>query len=529
MTPVTRIRLMRLPLATLVMLTLVPVASQAQQDDAFKDGMKAYDEKKWAEVVKHMRAAIQRDPQESTRKVEYGGGVFRGSRRTDYLPHFYLGHALFSMQNCVGAVEEWSTSEKQGVVKGIQDSYTIVQGGYSVCEARDVMPPKTYDPTSERVRAQYLEVVTLARNVTTLGQQNPDQWANQREAYDKAYADLTAAQVRLSAALKNRSAKDFDECLVLADRARAALARLDATLRSEVDATRTAQGLVRDAEQALGAAEVDDRQIDLKTSGRQLLTPDLAAIRQEGRDGLTRGRTLFDTGSKSSNQTQLTEARNLARAASSKFRRVLDEITRLERGTIERQLSEARTSAAQAKQLLDQLFATLDRRMAANPTLAADSAAEYETVKKQGDAVRRRLDGASSNDNLAGIQRDIRTTAELRDRLTTKFGPFTLRERGVSQALEDGAARFLKGQYQEALDVLVPAPDDPMLLHVHLFRAAALHAQYVQSPKTKAALLERAREEVEKVRQIDSTFQPHTGAFSPRFIMFFQGGSTAAG
>jgi hypothetical protein len=67
-----------------------------------------------------------------------------------------------------------------------------------------------------------------------------------------------------------------------------------------------------------------------------------------------------------------------------------------------------------------------------------------------------------------------------------------------------------------------------MLLHVHLFRAAALHAQYVLSPKTKAGLLAQAQEEVEKCKDIDSSFQPHPGMFSPRFITFFQGGSAAA-
>jgi hypothetical protein len=68
-----------------------------------------------------------------------------------------------------------------------------------------------------------------------------------------------------------------------------------------------------------------------------------------------------------------------------------------------------------------------------------------------------------------------------------------------------------------------------MLLHVHLFRAAALHALYVQSPETKAGLLAQAQEEVEKCKQIASTFQPHPGMFSPRFITFFQGGSVASG
>jgi hypothetical protein len=174
--------------------------------------------------------------------------------------------------------------------------------------------------------------------------------------------------------------------------------------------------------------------------------------------------------------------------------------------------------------------------MAANPTLAAEVATDYEAVRQQGDAARRRLESASRGDDLAAIQQATRTSSALRDRLselTTRFGPITLRERGVIPALEDGSSRYFSGRYEEALQLLNPAegvaPDDPMRLHIHLFRAASLHALYLKSGERTADLRAQALAEIEECRKLDSAFQPDRRFFSPAFIAFFEGGSTVNG
>jgi hypothetical protein len=510
------------------------------QDQAFKDAMKAYDDKKWAEAAKLMRAAIAANPQESTRKVEYGG--FMGVKRstTEYLPHFYLGQALFMMQpqDCAAAINSWSTSERQSAVQARLDHSATIAGGYEACEKKGVLPPKVYDPLFNRAQQQYNEVNNIARGVSTLGQQNPDQWRPEmREAYERVTVELETARTRLTNAVRTRAEKEFAEAAAATERARGAISKLELTLRTAIDATRTAQSLARDVEQALAAAEADDKLIDTKAAGpRTALTPALGAVRQQGRDALSRGHALYGTGSKAANAAQLIDARGLAREASVKFKQVFDEMTKIERASLDRQLGEARTSAAQSIRLLDDLFVTLDRRMAANPTLAATVTADYDAVRKQGDAARRRLENASRGDNVAAIQQLTRTTSAARDRLselTARFGPLTLKERGITPALEDGAARYLAGRHEEALQLLNPAAgiaaDDPMRLHIHLFRAASLHALYLKSGERKADLRTQALAEIEQCRQLDSTFQPDRRAFSAAFIAFFEGGSTATG
>ena len=513
--------------------TLLSSAPAWAQDQAFKDGMKAYDDKKWAEAAKLMRAALQANPEDSNRKVEYGG-VFR-RKDTEYLPNFYLGHALHMMQpqDCAAAINAWATSERQGVVQARRDLSTIILGGYADCEKKGVLPPKTYDPLFVRTQQQYNEINNIARAVSSLGQQHPEQWRPEmREAYDRATAELETARARLTNGVRTRAEKDFSDAAAAAERARGVLIKLDLTLTAAVDAARSAGNLSREVEQALAAAEADGRQIDARISGGRggALTQSLGATLQQGRDALSRGHALYGTGSKSANTPQLLEARGLAREASAKFKLVFEDMTKIDRGNLERQLSDARSGATQAARLLDELFTTLDRRMAANPTLAAEVATDYEAVRRQGDAARRRLESVSTGDNIAAIQQATRTSSTLRDRLselTTRFGPITLRERGVSQALEDGSSRYLGGRYEEALRLLNPAAgvaaDDPMRLHIHLFRAASLHALFLKSGERTADLRARALAEIEECRKLDSTFQPDRRFFSPAFIAFFEG------
>lgn len=510
------------------------------QDQAFKDGMKAYDDKKWAEAAKLMRQAIQASPEDANRKVEYGGVLGVARKNTTYLPNFYLGHALYMMQpqDCAGAINAWAASERQGAVLARREFSTIILGGYAECEKKGVLPPKVFDPIFSRTQQQYNEANNLARTVLTIGEQNLEQWrpAEIREGYERAAADLKLAYTRVNTGARTRAEKDLNEASAAIERARVQLLRIESALNSSIDAARSARNLARDVEQALSAADADDRQIDARMAGRTALTPALSAMRQQGKDALSRGHTLYGTGSKSSNTAQLTDARTFARDASAKFKQVADEMTRLDRLTSDRQLSDARTSAAQAGRLLEELFTTIDRRMAANPTLAAQIAADYETVRTQADSARRRLETASKGDNLAAIQQATRTSSAVRDRLsalTTRFGPLTIRERGVSQALEEGAGRYLAGRYEEALQLLNPAggiaADDPMRLHVHLFRAASLHALYLKSGERKADLRAQALAEIEQCRTLESTFQPDRRYFSPAFIAFFEAGGTQNG
>ena len=86
----------------LMCLGLAAPAAAQDKDETFRRGLDARGDKRWKDVVTQMRNAIQADPQESTRKVR--GGLLRLAQ-TEYLPHYFLGEALFNLNDCAGAVE----------------------------------------------------------------------------------------------------------------------------------------------------------------------------------------------------------------------------------------------------------------------------------------------------------------------------------------------------------------------------------------------------------------------------------------
>ena len=117
------------------------------------------------------------------------------------------------------------------------------------------------------------------------------------------------------------------------------------------------------------------------------------------------------------------------------------------------------------------------------------------------------------------------------DALIKMFGPASLRDRGVHPALEQAARLYFEGEYQQVLSSLDPlgsAIDVTFQVHVHLFRAADLHALYVSSGETNQKLRGDALAAVQRCLEIDPTFQPSPRAFSPRFVNFFKNAITSS-
>src|SRR5688500_2392843 len=121
--------------------------AHAQDDDAFKKGMEARGDgksAKWEEVAREMRAAIERQPMESTRTIRFGGFFGVRSQMAPYLPHYYLGEALWQRGDCIGALEQWGTSEQQGVIRTrpeYKQYLQTMQDGYKACAAKGILPP----------------------------------------------------------------------------------------------------------------------------------------------------------------------------------------------------------------------------------------------------------------------------------------------------------------------------------------------------------------------------------------------------
>jgi hypothetical protein len=231
----------------------------------------------------------------------------------------------------------------------------------------------------------------------------------------------------------------------------------------------------------------------------------------------------------------LGESRTLAQEASTRLKQVLDDLTRFERDALQRQLTEATARAHEAFSFVDGAFATLDHLAAERPALMRpDMTADREAIQRQVASLRRRFDAARTAENVSSVVEATRLTSVAGNRLNeliSIFGPMTLSDRGVHPALAEGARLFFAGEYQQVVSVLNPAggftADTPLQLHVHLFRAAALHALFVRSREADSSLRAQALAEVEACRRIDSAFEPDPRAFTPTFISFFRNGSAA--
>jgi len=514
-----------LPVCAVVL--LAPSAARAQ-DDAFKAGLDARENKKWQDVATQMRRAIQQNPQEATRKVRSGLGGLLRQGGTEYLPHYFLGEALFNLQDCAGAVEEWAKSEQQGAVRLRSDLLKTLQDGYATCEMKGVLPPPKYDQSLARTNQHITDVTSQANALA--GSANTDLWQGaQREQYQRAFNELLAARTRLESAAKTRAVADFNEATAAADRARAILATLENTINSSIAQRLSIQGQARDLEQLLGSADIFDRSIE---SRKTLVTPALAEARQQGRAGVLRAREQLAVGVRTSSASTLNEARIIAQDGINRLKQVADELARMEREGSLRQLADAVARAHQAFSLVDNAFANLDRLTVERPAVDPSVMAKKDAVQRQVAAARRRLDAAIKAENLSGIVDASRLASDAStqlDELISTFGPLTLSDRGVHPALVEGARRFFAGQYQEALAALHPeggfAPDIPLQLHVHLFRAASAYALFLRSGETNQTFRDQVLAEITQCRQLDSTFEPDRRAFTPKFIAVYRTGT----
>ncbi len=514
--------------ALFMCLTLAAPAAAQDKDEAFRRGLDARGDKKWQDVVTQMRNAIRADAQESTRRV--GRRVLGLGQAEEYLPHYFLGEALFYLNDCAGAVEAWAVSDQQRVVNNRADLRKQLEQGYKVCSSKGVLLPREFTTQLASATQRYTEVTTLAQQISNRGQTQQELWTTQfTEQFERARNELVTANSRLMDGTRRRSATDFAEATAAADRAAGILRSLDATLNAAIDNRTSLQKVVKAAEDVIAGAEAADRSIEAIGG---ILPQALAASRASARAQLTRSQTSLQDGVRTGNAASASEALKYAQEASGIFNQVIDQIKAAARQVLEQRLAEAVAQATEAFSFVDASLATLDRLTAEKPSMVRpEMAEERAAAQKQLEALRRRFERAQLAGDVAGIQRVALLTTEGRsglDEMIKSFGPLTLRDRGVHASVEAGARAYFDGEYQTVLTALDPAntpTEVPLQLHVHLFRAAALYALYVRSGERDQSLRTQALAEIEQCKQLNPAFVPDSRAFGPRFISFFnQGG-----
>ena len=347
--------------------------------------------------------------------------------------------------------------------------------------------------------------------------------------YEKANKELAAAVTRLTAGQRTRLAGDFTESKAASDRAIAILRPLESSLNSAVEALSSVQRLSREVEQIIAGADATNDAIE---GAKASLTDAMQAARKSGREQLTQARERLVVGQKTQNPAVVSEALKYAQSASTSLTQVLEQARKLARGAFEQQLGDSVRAVDEAFSRVSAAMTALDRRSSQKPALVQSQMSERAALDKQVEGLRRRFERARKTEDLTSLAETARLALEAQkalDRLIQSFGPLTLRDRGVHEALEQGARLYLSGEYQQALTALEPLvgqSDVPMRIHAHVFRAAALFALFVRSGESNQQLRTQALAEIALSKQLNSTFQPSARVFAPRFLSLYQTGGT---
>jgi hypothetical protein len=89
----------------------ISASSPATADflDSYKSGKEAIERGNWQVAEQRMRDAITGRSKESAR-------IVKRAYIHDYVPHYYLGVALFHQDDCDGALASWAESQRQGLI-----------------------------------------------------------------------------------------------------------------------------------------------------------------------------------------------------------------------------------------------------------------------------------------------------------------------------------------------------------------------------------------------------------------------------
>jgi hypothetical protein len=522
-----RVRGMALALVAGAVLT-VPAPAQAQRnDEAFKDGLKARNEKQWAAVVTQMRRAIQADSQESAQKV--GGKLGFGG--TEYLPHFFLGEAYFRQGNCAAAIQAWSESERQGVIRTRTDLYSDLRNGYKACEARGVLLPPAYESRLTRATQALEDINARARRVGDASDSHREVWnatPHIKEQYASVLDEYHIGQALLKEATSSRLDSKFKEVDASTERATGLLVKLEADLKT---------AMARDDRIRSGIAEVrriieSGQKLDLQIDAIGIpMSPSQHSSRNDGIKKLSTARDLLAART----EKNVTDARTSAAEGLALLKEVFGAVSVAAENELKRRLEAADKDARETFGRLQTEFATVASLSEKNPTrVTADMQSQLAALQKRDQRLRRSLSAAVTNRQPAEIDaltRQARDVLALLTELTTAISPraLTLEDRGVPVWLQVGAAHYLAGDYLGALEALDDGPPEgPAELQVHLLRAAAQHALYVRSGEKDASRRDDALAAIARCKAIDPSFRPDTDVFSPRFIEFYQRGASPA-
>ncbi len=209
-----------------VLLAASPV--RADYRESYRRGVEAAGRESWADTARLMRAALAEQPRDGETILGEGG------RAETYLPHYYLGLALFHTGNCVAARREWEAG--RGAIRRTPYIRMVARLNQE-CQKRAPREAAA-SRSAAAVEAELRKAEKLAAAVA-LVQSNPTLGPDERTELEKGLRDarerLTEARAKLDEGRRDTDLRDLDKARELTQRATADIERTRQKAMSHLD------------------------------------------------------------------------------------------------------------------------------------------------------------------------------------------------------------------------------------------------------------------------------------------------------
>ncbi len=241
----------------MVAILLAPASVFADFKRDYGQGLAALRKDDWERVASKMQEAIAEEPRAQA-EIRLSGMNF-----VPYVPHFYLGKALFEQGDCIGAAQAWQTATEQGQIQNLSEEFAELEAGLATCQ------PETVDVSQiAQAAGAEVDVLDAANAEFSALASDPDlsaEWASDwKPRLDASLNNSQQLRDRLARAV---GAADADEISDI--RADAMLAANEARLNTESAQQRSATLRRLEAER-LAALEQDRIQQQQREQQAQL-------------------------------------------------------------------------------------------------------------------------------------------------------------------------------------------------------------------------------------------------------------------
>jgi hypothetical protein len=236
---------------------LAPTLALADFKRNYGQGLAALRKDDWERVASKMQEAIAEEPRAQA-QIRLSGMNF-----LPYVPHFYLGKALFEQGDCIGAAQAWQIATEQGQIQNMADEFAELQAGLDTCQPETVDVSQIAQAASDEV-----DVLDAANSEFAALSTDPDlsaEWApDWKPRLDASISIVGQLRNRLAAAVEAA-----DESEISNIRAEAMLAANEARLNTESAEDRAATLRRLEAER-LAALEQERIQQETREQQAQL-------------------------------------------------------------------------------------------------------------------------------------------------------------------------------------------------------------------------------------------------------------------